>query len=42
MQVLCLSVNLKACAVFSATCLAMLENVAMQFAEIGCYTTSRS
>ena len=30
------------CAILSATCLAMLENVALQVAEVGCYTTTRS
>ena len=30
------------CAIFSAACLAMLEHVALQVAEVGCYTTMRS
>ena len=29
-------------AIFSATCLAMLENVALQVAEVGCHSTTRS
>ena len=30
------------CAIFSAACFAMLEKVALQAAEVGCYTTTRS
>ena len=40
-----LSRSLKAllhCAIFSATCLAILENVTLRAAEVLCYTTTRS
>ena len=30
------------CVIFSATCLTMFENVALQVGEVGCYTTARS